>query len=85
VFVQMARDTPGLAPQPKPEADPPYPDVQVERELLPDAFTSPSRPTPRRARIWPREHATQAALVATVAVGWLARLLRRGRRRRRSG
>ena len=83
VFAEMARDTPTLAPQPHPEADPPYPHVQVERELLPHEFASPSRPAPRRAPVWAREHATQAALVATVAVGWLARLLRRGRRRRR--
>ncbi|HEY6522396.1 MAG TPA: hypothetical protein VIY10_01435 [Solirubrobacteraceae bacterium] len=83
VFAEMARDTPTLAPQPHPEADPTYPHVQVERELLPHEFASPSRPAPRRAPVWAREHATQTALVATVAVGWLARLLRRGRRRRR--
>jgi hypothetical protein len=57
--------------------------VEVERELLPGLPAPRENPAPWRAGPWAREHTTQAALLATVALGWLARLLRRGRRRHR--
>jgi hypothetical protein len=84
VFAEMARDTPGPAPHPQPEGYLPYPHVEVEGELLPAQAAPPAHPAPRAQR-WAHEHATQAALVGTVVLGWLARLTRRGRRRRRSG
>jgi hypothetical protein len=85
VFAEMARDTPELDSRPQLEGQPLYPHVQVERELLrgqPAPPAPPARSAPWRAQPWAREHATQAALVATVVLGSLARL-RRGRRRGR--
>jgi hypothetical protein len=82
VFAQMTGDMPGRVPHGQPEADTSYPQVQVERELLGHTPT-PRDVAPGRPRAWAREHATQVALVVTVALGWLARLTRRGRRRRR--
>jgi hypothetical protein len=85
VFAEMARDTPGLDSHPQLEGEPLYPHVQVERELLRGQPAPPARSAPWRAQPWAREHATQAALVATVALGWLARLRRGPRRGRHSG
>jgi hypothetical protein len=82
LVAQMRRDSPTADPQPEAEADGDNTHVDVERELLPGAPEFRQAPAPWRAGLWAREHATQAALVATVALGWLARLLRRARRRR---
>ena len=82
VFAEMARDTPGPASHPQPEGYRPHPHVEVERELVPGEPAPSARPAPR-AQQWAHEHATQAALAGTVVLGWLARLMRRGRRRRR--
>jgi len=84
VFAEMSRDPPGRIPHPQPEGDSPYPHLNVEREFFGDPPES-TAPVSRRPEQWAREHTGQTLLVTTVAVGWLARLLRRGRRRRRSG
>jgi hypothetical protein len=85
LVAQMRRDAPVADPHPEAEAYGANTHVEVERELLPGPPAAAPRqdPAPWRPGAWAREHATQAALVATVALGWLARLLRRGRRRRR--
>ena len=89
VFAEMTRDTPGNVPHAQPEGEPPYPHVEVERELLGDPpMTHVQMPELRTLHVpatswaaeqWAREH-PQALLVGTVAAGWLARQVRRGRR-----
>ncbi|HEX3978296.1 MAG TPA: hypothetical protein VHW96_18645 [Solirubrobacteraceae bacterium] len=83
VFAEMADGMPGAISHGQLEADTSYPQVQVERELLPRDVPAPRDVAQGRPQAWTREHATQLALVVTVALGWLARLTRRGRRRRR--
>ena len=83
VFAEMADDMAGAVPHGQPEADTSHPQVQVEHEHLPRDAPAPRDVAQRRPQAWAREHATQVALVITVALGWLARLTRRGRRRRR--
>jgi hypothetical protein len=83
VFAEMADGMPGAISHGQLEADTSYPQVQVERELLLRDVPAPRDVAQGRPQAWTREHATQLALVVTVALGWLARLTRRGRRRRR--
>jgi hypothetical protein len=83
IVAQMRRDSLTADPHPEVEADGDNTHVEVERELLPGLPAPRENPAPWRAGPWAREHTTQAALLATVALGWLARLLRRGRRRHR--
>jgi hypothetical protein len=71
--------TPRPHPQRTPEAHGPDPHAEVEPE-------TPQRHPhlgSRQAPGWLREHATQAALLATVFLSGLVRTLRRGRRQRR--
>lgn len=84
VFAEMTRDAPRRDPHPQPEGDAPYPHLDVEREFFGEPPDS-SAPPARRPEQWAREHAGQTLLMTTVAVGWLARSLRRGHRRRHSG
>jgi hypothetical protein len=84
VFAAMTRDPSTLAPHPQPEGESLDPQVQVQVEELVQGQPTPlPQPARWRPQAWAREHATQAALVATVTLGWFARLMRRGRRRRR--
>jgi hypothetical protein len=83
VFVEMARDMPRAIPDPQPEANGTYPHAQVERELLPHAGPESSAGKSITTE-WARQHAGQAALITTVALGGLARLRRRARRRGRA-
>lgn len=85
VFVEMTRDTPGRVPHPQAEADTSHPHLEVERELLGPSPKPGPLPVSRRTQQWAREHTSEALLVTTVGVGWLARLVRRGRRRRQTG
>jgi hypothetical protein len=85
VFAEMTRDTPGHIPHPQPEADTSYAHLELERELLGPSPEPRPLPVSRRTQRWAREHTSEALLVTTVGVGWLARLVRRGRRRRRTG
>ena len=84
VFAEMSRNAPGGISHAQPEGDALSPHVDVERELL----GPPSEPrvlsTLELAQAWAREHAGQALLVTTVGVGWIARAVRRGRRRRQT-
>lgn len=84
VFAAMTLDTLGDVPHAEPEGDAVNPHVDVERELLgpPPEPRVPS--TSELAQAWAREHAGQALLVTTVGVGWIARAVRRGRRRRQT-
>ena len=59
---------------------PAYSQARVEPHA-PQPQAQPQPDVPRHPR-WAREHATQAALVATVIAGGVARLVTRGRRRR---
>jgi len=59
---------------------PAYSQARVEPHA-PQPRAQPQPDVPRHPR-WAREHATQAALVATVIAGGVARLVTRGRRRR---
>jgi hypothetical protein len=82
VFAEMTRDAPGRVPHPQLEGDAPYSHLEVERELLgPPAARGPLTAS-RRTQQWARTHAGQTVLVTTVGVGWLARAVHRGRRRR---
>ncbi len=83
VFAEMADDMAGAVPHGQPEADTSHPQVKVEHEHLPRDTPVPRDVSQQRPQAWAREHATQVALVITIALGWLARLTRRGRRRRR--
>ena len=85
IVAQMRRDAPIADAHPGAQAYGLNTHVEVERELLPGPRVTAShhQPAPWRPGPWAREHATRAALVATVVLGWLARMLRRGRRRRR--
>ena len=84
VFAEMTRDAPGPVLHAQPEGQPPYPHLDVEREFFGDVPQA-APPTSWPAEQWAREHTGQALLVTTVAVGWLARSVRRGRQRRHSG
>jgi hypothetical protein len=81
VFAALSSEGLERASQAQPEAELTEPQVQLEPES-----TGPTSPHPAvqwRPQTWAREHATQAALVGAVVLGWLARLMRRGRRQRR--
>lgn len=75
-------------PRRAPETDGRDPHAEVEHEVTPPRprpGRGAPRPRPGRGQLpaWARERATRAALVATVLLGGLVRMLRRGRRRRR--
>ena len=81
VFVALTRGTAEGMPQSKHEGHGANPHTQVEPHPMhePEAARHAS---PWQAPRWAREHVTQAALLATVIVSGVARLNRRGRRRR---
>jgi hypothetical protein len=81
VFVALTRGPADGVPKSKHEGQGADPHDQLEPQPShePDAARHPS---PWHTRSWAREHLTQAALLATVIVSGLARVRRRGRRRR---
>ncbi len=79
VFAEMTRDAPTTVAHPQPEADGMNHHPQVELDRMPRYDPRP-HPAPWHTRSWAYQHATQAALLATLLVSGVARLLRRARR-----
>jgi hypothetical protein len=75
----LAADSPAVSP-PHSEVEPHTPQPQAEPKHETQPAHSPERA--ETAHGWLREHATQAALIATVAAGVIARLVTRARSKR---